>query len=595
MPSIQATIQQARNLRRQGQLGQAATLLRWAIQTSPATPEAHLELGLVLRQSGDAAGAEQAVRRALALAPENVDALEGLASLLTARFEFSEAAAVFRRALELQPDSYNAWNGLGVALADVPDLRGADEAFRRAIELAPRRPEAPSNYAMLLLRMGRIAESIEQSKLALRINPRHPPTQSQYCLALNYWDRISAADLFAEHRKYGDLVRQIVPAPPAFVHGPEPDRRLHVAFVSGDMRDHSVAFFAEPILEHLDRERFSVTVFHTGVLRDATTERLRPLAQAWHEVPTLGEGQLFEFIRSAKPDVLIDLSGHTAGGRLLTMAAKPAPVTATYLGYPNTTGLRSIDWRIVDAWTDPPGAESLATERLWRLEGCFLCYRPPRDAPPVEHRPGEKQPGAAAPVTFGSFNTISKISDTTIDLWRRVLDACGGASPRLILKSRGLEDEATRSHLLDRFDRLGLGRERVELIGMTPGKADHLALYHRVDVALDTFPYHGTTTTCEALWMGVPVVTLAGDRHAARVGVSLLTTLGLADMIAESPDQYVAIAAGLARDEHRRRALRATLRERMLHSPLCDGRGFAERFGGALREMWRQWCRSRAR
>ena len=300
----------------------------------------------------------------------------------------------------------------------------------------------------------------------------------------------------------------------------------------------------------------------------------------------LSDEELAERIRADGIDILVDLAGHTAKNRLRVFARKPAPVQVTWLGYPNTTGLEAIDYRLVDAVTDPVGeADAWASETLVRLEGGFLCYGGLKDAPEPTVPPCLK----TGTVTFGSFNNPAKVSAATFDAWATLLSRLPQA--RLLLKGTPFADAATRALFLARLGERGVAAERIELVAWLPGAAAHLALYHRVDIALDPFPYNGTTTTCEALWMGVPVVTLRGDRHAGRVGASLLSQIGLTDLIANSVEEYVEIALALARNPGRLDELRRTLRPRMAASPLCDGRAFARKIEAAFRTMWQRVVR----
>jgi predicted O-linked N-acetylglucosamine transferase (SPINDLY family) len=310
--------------------------------------------------------------------------------------------------------------------------------------------------------------------------------------------------------------------------------------------------------------------------------RFRGHFSQWIEAAIMDDAALDRAIRDARIDILIELSGHTAGGRLTALSRKPAPLIVTTIGYPNSSGHPAVDLRIVDSTTDPSGSETLATERLLRLDPCFLCYRPPADASePV-------LPAADAPITFGSFNLSTKVSQETLRLWASVLRAVPGA--RLLVKSKSLGGDAARRHFLERLAARGIATDRVEIVGYTKGVAEHLALYGRVHVALDTTPYNGTTTTCEALWMGVPVVTLCGDRHASRVGASLLGAAGLGDLVARNADEFAEIAVRLATDRPRLADLRCTLRARLRSSPLTDAESYSARFHALLREAWRARC-----
>jgi protein O-GlcNAc transferase len=353
------------------------------------------------------------------------------------------------------------------------------------------------------------------------------------------------------------------------------EKRLRVGLLSPDLYDHSCAYFLRTILANKDAARFEVACYSWSERSDWMTARLKGMADWWREVGGMGEAKLIETIRADGIDVLVELSGHTAMGPLAALRNRAAPVQATYLGYPNTTGLPTIDWRIVDVVTDPVGAEAWHTERLARLEGCFLCYSAPEHAPGVSVRSGaptlqgQSRWHEGDHVTFGSFNSIRKINPSVIAAWAGVLRAVPRS--RMLIKTRGLSGAYARGNIQELFAAEGIGAERVELHDMVASKPDHLGMYGRVDVGLDTFPYNGTATTCEALWMGVPVVTLEGRTHAGRVGMSLLRAAGLAELVARDAGEFVAIAAGL-------------------ESRLMDGAAHAGCFYDAVRMMWRERC-----
>jgi predicted O-linked N-acetylglucosamine transferase (SPINDLY family) len=306
----------------------------------------------------------------------------------------------------------------------------------------------------------------------------------------------------------------------------------------------------------------------------------------WRNILNLSDAEAANLIRSDAIDVLVDLSGHTANNRLLVFAAKPAPVQVTYLGYPNTTGMTAMDYRLTDALADPPGlSDELNVERLWRLPTCAWCYAPFENAPDV-------QPRASGPIMFGCFNAFAKINGSLVAIWAELLGRVAGS--RLLLKSAGAGTASAQRRLTEQLAKHGISGDRIEMHGRIADSRGHLDLYGRVDVALDSYPYHGTTTTCEALWMGVPVVSLAGAAHVSRVGVSLLGNVGLPELVAQTPEQYVQIAADLAGDLPRLAELRRTLRGRMGQSPLMDAAGFAQGVEAAYRQMWRNWCEGKS-
>ena len=362
-----------------------------------------------------------------------------------------------------------------------------------------------------------------------------------------------------------------------------PPRRLRLGYVSPDFVHHAVSYFFEPVLTARDPAAFEVFCYSDAPVADAVTQRLRAASDGWRDIAGLSDERVAELVRADRIDILVDLAGHTARNRLLVFARKPAPVQVTWLGYPNTTGLAAIDFRLTEAVSDPLGlTEAWHSEELVRLPGTFSCYAPPPESPPVNALPAL----AAGQVTFGCFNNLAKVTPPALALWARVLREVAGS--RLFLKSPGLADLETVARLREEFALHGIPADRLEFSGAELSVAAHLSLYHRVDVALDTFPYNGTTTTCEALWMGVPVVTLAGATHVSRVGASLLTHLGAPEWIGDAPEAYVARCRGLAADLPRLAVLRSGLRERMRGSPLCDAAGFTRGLEDALRAIWRR-------
>ncbi len=391
------------------------------------------------------------------------------------------------------------------------------------------------------------------------------------------------AEVFAAHRACGEAIEKVRAHTPVPPRDPDPDRPLRIGFISGDFYDHAVVRFLSAFLTHRDRTRCSVVCFMTIRVADDTTKWIRGMVDGYHHVETLGGvPAALDLIRRENIDVLIDLAGLLPGQSLEVTAMRAAPVQMTMIGYPATCGISPMDVRVVDSLTDPPGAEAFATERLARLDPCFLCYTPRPDAPPVEARP----PGG--PVVFGSFNSMQKHTMRTLRLWARVLESAPGS--RLLIKNRMVLDADARAVLVKRITDAGIPIDRCDLTEFIMNKAGHLGAYARVDIALDTFPYHGTTTTCEALYMGVPVVSRVGRTHAARVGLSLLTSVGLADLACDSDDAFVEAAASLAQDSSRRAHLRGTLRDQMLASPLCDGPDHTRRLESLIRSEWRRVC-----
>jgi predicted O-linked N-acetylglucosamine transferase (SPINDLY family) len=580
---VEALINRGNAALKLGRLEAALADCRLVVELRPASAEAQFNLGNVCQAMARLDEAIVCYRRALDLKPDFLAVLNNLGTALQAADRAEAALACFERVTAALPGDAEAQSNHAIALKDLGRLGAAVGRFARARALNPGYAEAHSNLGLALMAQGRLGESAQCYRHALALKPDYPAAHSNLLLSLQYDAASTGAGILAESRRWAALHgRQPAPAP--FANTREPERRLRVGYVSADFRTHSVSYFFEALIGAHDPARVEATCYADVAQPDRTTRRLEQAARRWRSIVGRNDDDVAAGIRADGIDILVDLAGHLGNRRLGLFARRPAPVQATWLGYPGTTGLDAIDWRITDAHADPPGqADADHTERLLRLPGAFLCYRPPTDAPPVG-----PIPSAAGPVTFGSFNNLPKLTEVTVALWAGILAALPGS--RLLLKSASLADPETCGRYRDLFAAQGIASDRIEMVPWVPDSTGHLGLYGRIDIALDTFPYHGTTTTCEALWMGVPVVTLAGQRHAARVGASILQAAGLGELVAAAPEDYVRIAVTLAADRARLAELRSGLRQRMAASALCDAAGFARNFEAALREMWRQWC-----
>jgi tetratricopeptide (TPR) repeat protein len=572
-----------------GRDGEATAALKSILDEDPRHAHALRRMAWMCHKRGDNAEAERALTASLEREPNSPEAHHNLGLVLATLGRNEEAEQSYRRGLALKPNSVDGHNNLGVLLESVGRYDEAEASYRRAIGIAPTVPHLHNNLGVLLKESGRLAESLAAHRRAVKIEPRLPAGRSNLLYTLNYHETVSAEELHAEHVAWGNSEAVRFPtAGSRFANSPDPARRLRIGYVSADFRHHSVAFFFAPLIAAHDRGAVEVFLYSNDARADAMTARIKAHADHWVPIHHLSDEQAAVRIREDAIDVLVDLSGHTSHNRMNLFARKPAPLAVSWLGYPNTTGLAAIDYRFTDAVADPPGeADRLHTERLVRLEPGFLCYAAPDDAGPVAPLPAL----AAGHVTFGSFNNVAKLSPATIGLWARLMREVPDA--RLVLKASQFKDRGTRERFAAAFATAGIGTDRLTILPPHATTAGHLAAYGQVDIALDPLPYNGTATTCEALWMGVPVVTLRGARHAARVGASILTAVGLEHLIAPTPEEYIAIAAALARDRAALAALRASLRERMRASPLCDGAGFARAVEDAYRTMWRDWCTAR--
>jgi len=516
--------------------------------------------------------------------PRDVESRGALAYCLLHLGRLEEAVRAYRAVAERRSNDWKAHADLANALRFAGGFQEAVDHNREAIRLRPGDATLWDNLGICLCSQGRIDEAVAAHRKALELDPRSYRAHSNLLLTLHYQGEPDPEALHAAHRAWGVAHGSPVVAPPTFSRGCDPDRRLRIGYLSADLRTHSVAHFIEPLLAYHDHDRVEVYAYaHLPAPGDATSDRLRRRVDRWRWVAGLDTTALLRQIRDDRIDILVELGGHTSSEHLAACARRAAPIQVTYLGYPDTTGVPAMDYRIVDAVTDPPGAEPWATERLERLPGCFLCYQPSPEVPQVAPLPA----ATAGHITFGSFNNLAKINERVVDLWCRLLarlpDAC------LLVKNPSFDDPPTREWYAALFAARGIAGERVALRGRTESVADHLALYGEVDIALDTFPYNGTTTTCEALWQGVPVVTVAGGLHMGRVGASLLQAAGHPEWVAEDAEGYLAVAARLAADTARLARIRAGLREEMAASSLCDGAAFTAQAEAAYRQMWHRW------
>ncbi|WKZ12433.1 MAG: tetratricopeptide repeat protein [Gammaproteobacteria bacterium] len=579
-------IQQAMHSVQTNQLDAAEAICTEVLAGEPDHADAHHVLGLVALRRGDGARAVEEINKAIASNPSQPDFYTSLGLAHYGFGRVAEATSRFRQSLELRPRDAGTLNNLGVCYKEQDQYSEAADAFREAIALDPGQFAARMNLSSTLTLQGDLDGALAALREAIALKPAFAAGYSNLLAALNYGAEGSPEDLHREalefERRYAAA---LLPAAPQFANTPDPARVLKIGYVSPDFREHSVAHFISGLLSAHHRDRVAVYGYAEVRRPDDRTRQLQAGADQWRTIAGKSDEAVAAMIREDGIDVLVDLAGHTANNRLLVFARKPAPVQVTWLGYPGTTGLRAMDYRLTDAIADPPGeSDRLHTEKLIRLPRGFLCYQTAQPLPEVAPPPCL----AHGHVTFGSFNALLKVTPQVVRVWARILQQVPDS--RLLLKSQGLTDPPTRVRLVRAFRELGVDTDRVELLGVMPAREAHLGLYARVDIALDPFPYNGTTTTCEALWMGVPVITLCGNRHAGRVGASLLGQVGLAELVAADEAAYVGLAETLATDRQRLAVLRGTLRPRLQGSALMDLPGFTTALEQAYREMWTQWC-----
>jgi predicted O-linked N-acetylglucosamine transferase (SPINDLY family) len=550
-------------------------------------PEHHFKLGNLRREQGRYAEAVQCYARALRLQPTHKQALNNITITLWEDGQPDQAVSYAELALQL----YEGQPAFLMLLAEAYRHagRGADceRTLARARNAGADELSVALNQWGPCIARGAHQQAVLQLESALQRDTKHPPERhaaafSTLLFTLNYMSNVSAAEIMRRHRQWGE--RFAGPAPAAHPNDATPDRKLRIGYVSADFRSHSVANFLLPLLEAHDRSAFEVFCYSNTARPDSVTQRIAAAAQVWRPIVGMDDASADRLIRADAIDLLVDLGGHSAENRLLLFARKPAPVQITWLGYPNTTGLPAMDYRVSDDICDPATENGGGAETVLRLPHGFHCFQPFSDTPDVAPPPCL----ARRHVAFGSFNTIVKLSDATLQAWAAILERVPGA--RLAIKNNGRVDAKTLEAQRRRMTACGLDPARVAFLPYEKGPSDHLARYGEIDIALDPFPYNGTTTTCEALWMGTPVITLCGDRHAARVGASLLTHVGRPEWIARTTDEYVRIAASLAADRAALGALRSGLRAALQASPVCDRTRFAQAIEAAFRSAWRRWC-----
>ncbi len=565
---------------------EAAVPVAWRmVQLEPGSAANHRELGECYAKSGNLEEGVKHFTRAINLDPNNPSHYNDLGLACYELKWLAEAQGAFQEVLRLKPDSAVAYTHLGL-LANLTGLSGvAVSLMERAVKVEPQSSAAHSNLGLFLRDQGRLREARRHLEEALRLNPKSVTAMSTYLLSLVSDPDADPAWVGAEHKRYDAIVRG---TPRKVVaRDLEPRRKLRIGYLSPDLRAHSVSFFILPVLENRNREETHVTCYSTTLVEDAVTKRIQEHSDAFRSVYRMSDEKLAGLIAEDGIDILVELSGHTSQNRLAMLANRVAPVQATYLGYANTTGLLEMDYRITDDIADPVGvSDTWHSEKLVRIPNGFLAYQAAWDpaAFPVVQVPAE----AAGHVTFGSFNNLAKLNDLVLDTWAAILGKVPGS--HLMLKAKGLRSDAVPARIMDAFAARGVASERIRLLTQEPSAHAHLALYNEMDIALDTFPYNGTTTTCEALWMGTPVVTFEGRSHAGRVGATLLHRSGLSELVARDREGYIETASALGRDLSRLARIRQGLREKLLKSPVADGARLARELEAAYREMWLRYC-----
>ena len=569
-------------LKDQNKLSDAIACYRRALELKPDFAEAYNNLGVALKDQGNLDGAADAYRQALRLRPGYAEALNNLGNALNDQGKPGEAADCCRRALHLKPNYAEALNNLGNAFNAQGNLQDAVDCYRHALELRPNYAEAHNNLGVVQKDQGKLPEAIACYRRALELKPDYAGAHSNLLCALQYCTGVTPAALAEAHaefdRRHAAPLRDAV-ARSENLHARHD--RLRLGFVSPDLGQHPIGYFLIRVLENLKHEPCETVCYSNRIVKDDLTRRFQAAATQWRDVLDMSDERLAAQIREDRIDILFDMAGHTAGNRLLVFAHKPAPIQVSWVGYVGTTGLSSMDYVLADPYEVPPGGERHFQEQVLRMPESYVCYDPPAYAPAVTPLPALDR----GQVTFGCFNNPAKVTPQVIEVWAKILRRLPAA--RLVLKYKGWNDCEVARRFSEMFAAQAIDPGRVEFLGRSPHR-ELLAEYNRVDVALDAFPYSGCTTTCEALWMGVPVITCPGETFASRQSLSHISNVGLTETIAHDLDEYVELAVSLASDLQRLAKLRAGLRDRMAASPLCDGQRFATNFMALLQTVWEQ-------
>ena len=568
-----------------GDFPAAVTVQERLLGLSPGHWDVHHDLGLYLFKSGRTDEAILQFTKAANLNGQATPPFIGLGLAFMEKHLLTEAKGAFQRVLELDPKSAAAFNGLGLLANRMGVSDVAVNMFRRVLEVLPDSGEAHNNLGLVLRSQGEVDLAYEHYQKGKAASPGNVEIHSGLMLTLNYMTGVSAEEIFRQHRT-SDIIFPALQRPlPDTLR--DPSRPLKIGYLSPDFRTHSVAYFITAVLAAHDREQYRIHCYYTGNKVDEVTRQIERSVERFVPCYKDPDDVLAGKIQADGIDVLVELSGHTGEHRLAMLRNRVAPVQVTYLGYPNTTGLASMDLRITDDIADPVDvSDRFYTERLFRVDGGFLAYEPPPAAKNLGISPLPALAGKG--ITFGCFNNLAKVNDPLVELWARILNKVPDS--RLVLKARGMRDERVKRRLQEGFSRQGVDPSRIFLNGHDLFPKEHLARYGEIDLALDTYPYSGTTTTCEALWMGVPVITLAGERHAGRVGASLLSRVGLEDCIATGPEDYVERVLAMIADLPRLAQLREGLRQRLQASPLMDAPRMARGLEHAYRQSWQLYC-----
>ena len=538
-----------------------------------------LQQALQCQKTGQFDRAENLYEHILQETPQQVDALHFLGIIAAHRHQYDKAIDLIQRAILVCPLFSDLYNSLGNVFEEQGRWNQALKYYRYALQLEPNFVEAHNNVGLILGQQGHLQEAIKHYQRILELRPDYITAHSNWVYLLNFVEDTTPEHIFIEHRKFDEqhalcLANTIAPHPTLF------HKKLRIGYLSPDCRRHSVAYFIEPILSHHAREHFEIFCYAHSLQEDDTTERLKNYADHWMNCFGIPDEALSQRIRQDQIDILVDLAGHTTGSRLLVFARKPAPIQMTYLGYPNTTGLTAIDYRISDTYVDKD--DKLSSETLIQMPNSFFCYQPLSESPPINELPMLKN----GYPTFGSLNSYMKFSPFILKLWAKILHVLPQA--KLVVQNQAFQERETFSSFEKRMEQLGVDPQRIILMNyaLPPG---YLETYHHIDIALDTYPFNGGTTTCEALWMGIPVLSLKGQRQVSRLGLSILSSIGLSEWVAETPQEYIEKCLYMVHHQDFLQHLRQSMRERLYTSPLMEASSFTRCLEDIYRKVTNQW------
>lgn len=572
-------------LARRGTHAEAVSHYMKAVELKPDFAVAHNHLAYSLSATGQHDLAMKHYVQAIELDPNDYVARNDFGLLLQKFGQHDAAVENLRKTVELKPDFAGGYVNLGNVYRDLRRFVAARRCYEKALEQDPGNADAHNNLGTVLKDQGRVAEATKYVRRAIELRPDFTEARSNLLMNLQYTSGVTIEALYEAHEEWARCqIGQRGCGVSRFRNPREPDRPLRIGYVSPDFSTHPVGLFIEPVLEAHDESRVRVTCYDDLYLGDAVTERLKLLADQWRPIAGHSDDRVAEMIQDDRIDILVDLAGHTANNRMRLFARKPAPVQATWIGYLHSTGLAQMDYLIADAVAVPQQAPQRFSEKVVRLPQCFLCYGKPRNRPDIASLPATVN----GCVTYGCYNNLAKVDDEALKLWKQILER--KADSRLVLKNSAFNDAETREEYLNRLRTSGFDVTRVVLEGQS-GHGEYFSSYAQIDIALDPFPFSGGTISADALWMGVPVVTLAGDRMASRTSASILTCLGLQSLVTFDGDAYVNAAVSLAEDEAALASLRRGMRRRFSGTALGEPEIFTANLETAFRNMWRAWCR----